>query len=139
MALVVSDKALRPDDKSWHALVPSLVEKPKSQSYTFLSKQDYDILLEGNDASIERTNRDLGIGVTATALTALIGVLGTGQFTDQNKNPLMFPIIFAILLGVLTVVAGLLSIYFNKRINKILSRGTYLDVKNRIDKFFNHS
>ena len=112
------------------------VKGPPPQKYTTISRQDYDILLEGADVSTERATRDVCTGIWWTALVGITGIAGTTQIVDEKGHLVIKSSIFLMLLITATIISGILNRYFHHRIQKVSARKTYTDVKNRLDNSF---
>lgn len=115
-----------------YQLGPSLmISPPELESGCVISRQDYEILLEGSGASDEKAARDQATAIAFSAFTGLLGVM-TGV-TDW-EHPGVSALVFSIILATATLSTAVLAVYFHRSMKGISGRKSYVDCKERIEK-----
>jgi hypothetical protein len=102
-----------------------------------LRRDEFDTLCEGG-ASEEKASRDLCIGVGATALVGLVGVLATTDWNTTWKPDRRWWFLIPLLVFSVTTVGSIVGVWiYQLRLNRIISNSPFSRVRAKLVGLFN--
>lgn len=103
------------------------------QKGAIITKQDFDLLCEGADVSQHATRKYFCLGVCATSVAGVLGLIATGQYFIQNKPNLWTFGVTLVLLAV-ALATGVVAWFAHNDGKRQTGRSVYMECKERIEE-----
>ncbi len=110
----------------------TLPKQPRMVPGCTITEQDLDILTEGASAGRHRASRDVAIGLSASGLLGLLGVLAASPTGSFEKGVSGWTLAFLVVHGALFLGAGAVAVVMQLTAAAEANRGSYTKCEQRV-------
>jgi hypothetical protein len=116
----------------------STVDQLPDERLAVLRRMDFAVLKDGEVGGV-RATRDLCYGIGATAVVGFIGVVATVDWKAAMKAAQLGPFLWAGVLGVLSLAALGIAIFYHIQIRRIRGSSAYSILMKRLEDHFSET